>query len=300
MNHYLLSITAFCAIFVFAMPVQADVGTFQIDFGATVANNKNDNQLDTSAKTGQIQYFFSPVVLDKNQPFGEAAFIQRIGNLGAAASSLSYEDKSYERANYGGYSFNGAVYSGDLFLMGSTTNNNPTLRAKTDTSKSQVIDASNNSLSIGFYFLPLSTIAYSRSETSQNYTPSQGAIKIPEVKATSDAISIKTLLSLKNGQSLVLNGSWTRTNREHTLNENNKIVQVGGAYYLNPQMYLNLGHLKNSGDNASSEGNQISYGLGFTTDHRLLFSIQATKFTAKNSGVGFDSSSLQTSVHYRF
>lgn len=300
MNYFFLSSVALCAIGALSLPAQADGETFQINVGTAIANNKKDNQLDTTATTGNFQYFLSPVAIDKNQPFGEAAFIQRVSNFGANATSISYEDKTYERAHYGSYGFGGIVYLGDLYLSGSTSTTNPTLRMKTDTSKSQVIDASTNSLSIGFYFLPLSNLTYSRSETSQNYTASKGLGAIPEVKIASDSFAIRTLLLLQDSKALTLNGSWTKSNREQTLNESNKIVEVGGQYYPNPKIFFGVGYRKNSGDNASSEGNQISYGVGFTTNNRLLFAIQANKFSAKYSGVGFDSSSLQASAQYRF
>lgn len=300
MNRYLLSITAFWAVATFTMPVHADVETFQVNFGVTRANSKNDNQLNTTATTGNFHYFLSPVAINKNQPVGEAAFIQRVSNFGANATSISYEDKTYERAHYGGYGFGGIIYSGDWYLSGATSSNNSTFRAKTDTSKSLVTDASSNALSVGFYFMPLSTVTYSRSEATQNYTFSQGFRTIPEAKTTNDSFAIRTLLLLQDSKALTLNGSWTKSNREQTFIESNKIIEAGGQYYPNPKIYFGVGYRKNSGDNASSEGNQISYGVGFTTNHRLLFSIQATKFTASNSGVGFDSSSLQASAHYRF
>lgn len=300
MNRYLLLTTAFCAIGTVALPAQADGDTFQINVGTAIANNKNDNKLDTTSTTGYFKYFLSPVAIDQNQPYGEAEFIQRASNLIVRGTSTSYEDKNSEKTRYGGYGFDGVIYYRDWFLSGSSFSNDFTIRSKANNSRSYAINDASSAVGIGFYFLPLSTLAYSRSQAGASYSPSNGLAAILDIKNTSDALAVKTLLSLQNGQSLGLQGSWTRSNREQTLNESNKIVQVDGAYYLNPKMYLNLGYSKNTGDRAESEGNRISYGVGFTTNYRLLFLVQATKFSAKNSGIGFDSSSLQASAQYRF
>lgn len=300
MNRFFLPFVTLVAIGTLTLPAQAGDETFQINVSATIANTKNDKQLDTTSTTGGFKYYLSPVALNKNQPYGEAEFLQRSSNLIVRATSTSYVDNTFERTRYGGYGFAGTVYFGDWYIGGSTSSSDFTLRSKANNSRSYAINDESSSVGIGFYFLPLSTLSYYRSQSGVSYSPSNGLAAVPEIKTTTDALAIKTLLSLQNDQFLVLDGSWTRSNREQTLTESNKIVQVGGAFYLNPKMHLNLGYSKNTGDFAASEGNRISYGVGFTTNHRLLFSIQATKFTAKNSGVGYDASSLLTSVQYRF
>jgi len=299
-NRYFFSSVALFAISTFTMSALANEDTYQIEFNASSANRDNDNKLNMTENSLGFKYFISPVALDKDQPFGEAEFLQRSSYLFASSSSLTYEDISSEKTRYGSYNFGGRVYLGDWYIAGGTSSTDLTTRSKSNNSQSYAITGSSNSLGVGFYFLPLSSLTYSRSESATSYSPSQGLSSVAEIKDVRDTLSLKTLLNLQNNQTLVLNGSWTQVNREQTLKEVNKIVDISGQYYPNPKTYFLVGYSINSGDRASSEGNQISYGVGFTTNHRLLFNVIATKFSAKNSGVGYDESSLRASVDYRF
>jgi len=299
-NRYFFSSVALFAISTFTMPVLANEDTYQIEFNASSANSDNDNKLNTTVNSLGFNYFISPVALDKDQPFGEAEFLQRSSNLYTSSGSLTYEDKYFEKTRYGSYSFGGRVYFGDWYITGGTSSRDLTLRIKSNNSHSYAITDGSNSLGVGFYFLPLSTLTYTRSEGAISQSPSQGLSSVAEIKDVRDTLSLKTLLNLQNNQTLVLNGSWAQDNREQTLKEVNKIVDIRGQYYPNPKTYFLVGYLQNSGDRTSSEGNQISYGVGFTTNHRLLFNVMATKFSAKNSGVGYDESSFRASVDYRF
>lgn len=233
--------------------------------------------IKTTVYGASAEIFFQPVNTEEH-PYAEAAFLERVGSVGARAAQLKLEGRVQADGPMFGIGANLAKPGFPLAFELMYT------RSKIDEDQPLVgtFKGSTLSTALGNYFTDtlLAGVEYDYSSNELEFTGLEGTIR-----ERNYALFAKYVLELGHGSEVSIEASVGKaTETEDEVTDRNTEEEILADYYFNKSLSVGAGFGKSTGDLESTEGKTLSANARYFFSP--AFSVQAVYERFRNSNDG--------------
>jgi hypothetical protein len=309
--------TAIVCVVLLAGPQRLALANDTWQYEASLAYVTSEEAQAPSAKSSTrglgVRYYFSALREFADYPLAEAAFAERIGQIGISYQVGKFEDDFVEKHDVSSMALSASLMRpGTDFLLRLSWRETRFSEASTKFGlsgagtivdpTSEKIDVNTSTISVGYFVRRHLLVGYGHGESRADIVYQPTSFPPDRFDARSNRLFVQHLGKVGDGQHLASNMLMERVESKFSggTTMSNSIVAVQGRYYPRRMHGMSLELGRNAGDDKDDEGHWYEIGYDCFVTGRVNLGASFKRFSAKDKVQGEDEKTLVAFVNVRF